>query len=79
MNRTVWFLAGAGTTAYAMVKARRAKAVLTREGARDQLDGLRAGLDVFRSEYAAGAAEAESHLRQRLALPPQPREIGQRT
>lgn len=70
MSRAAWFMAGAGAAAYTMFKGRRAAEMLTARGARDQLEGLRAGFDLFRSEYAAGAAEAEEALRVRLALHP---------
>ena len=40
MNRTIWFVAGAGAGVYVMVKARRAAETFTPDGLRDRLSGL---------------------------------------
>jgi Family of unknown function (DUF6167) len=71
MSRVVWFAAGAGAGAYALVRARRAAEVLTPEGLGDRLSALSLGLRMFRSEVQAGMAEKENDLRERLlvALP----------
>ena len=68
MNRTVWFVAGAGVGVYAMVKARRAAETLTPEGLRDRLAGLSVGAHLFADEVRAGMTEKETELRDRLGL-----------
>jgi diacylglycerol kinase family enzyme len=68
MNRTVWFVAGAGVGVYAMVKARRAAETFTPEGLRDRLSGLTVGAQLFADEVRAGMTEKETELRDRLGL-----------
>jgi hypothetical protein len=70
MNRGLWFVAGAGTAIYAMVRGRRAAEALTIDGMQDRLNGLAVGLRMFRDEVAQGRAEAEYGLRERFALVP---------
>ncbi|WP_107774245.1 DUF6167 family protein [Nocardioides sediminis] len=70
MARTFWFVAGAGAGAYALTRARRAAESLTADGLRDRLNGLAVGARMFRDEVAAGQAEKETELRQRLGLVP---------
>lgn len=72
MSRGLWFVAGAGAGVYAVVRGRRAAEALTVDGLSDRINGLLAGARVFREEVAQGAAEKETELRERLALPPQP-------
>jgi hypothetical protein len=75
MNRTFWFVAGAGAGVYAMVKARRAAETFTPEGLRDRLSGLTVGAQLFAEEVRSGMTEKETELRDRLGLaldgPPQ--------
>lgn len=71
MSRGIWFVAGAGAGVYAMVRGRRAAEALSVDGLSDRINGLLAGARVFRDEVAQGAAEKETELRERLALPPQ--------
>jgi hypothetical protein len=68
MSRTLWFVAGAATSAYALVKARRAAEALTPEGLRDRMHGLSLGAHLFADEVRTGAAAKEDDLRQRLGL-----------
>ena len=68
MNRTVWFVAGAGAGAYALTRARRAAEVLTPEGLADRLAGLSLGLHLFGAEVRAGMAEKEHDVRERIGL-----------
>ena len=56
MNRTFWFLAGAGAGVYALARVRRAAEVFTPDGLADRLAGLSLGLQLFRAEVLAGAA-----------------------
>jgi len=68
MNRTFWFVAGAGAGVYAMVKARRAVETFTPEGIKDRLSGLSVGAHLFADEVRAGMTEKETELRDRLGL-----------
>jgi hypothetical protein len=70
VNRSVWFVAGAGAGVYAMVRGRRAAEALTADGLRDRLGGLAVGLRMFRGEVAAGRVEKETELRHQLGLVP---------
>ena len=70
MRRGLWFAAGAGAGAYAVVRARRVAEMFTVEGLRDRRDGVRAGAQVFAGEAAAGRAERETELRERYGLRP---------
>ena len=68
MNRSFWFIAGAGAGVYAMVKARRAAETFTPEGLRDRLSGLSVGAQLFAEEVRTGMTEKETELRDRLGL-----------
>jgi uncharacterized protein DUF6167 len=68
MNRSFWFVAGAGAGVYAMVKARRAAETFTPEGMRDRLSGLSLGAHLFAEEVRTGMTEKETELRERLGL-----------
>jgi hypothetical protein len=70
MNRGLWFVAGAGTAIYVMVRGRRAAEALTVDGIQDRLNGLAVGARMFRDEVAQGKAEAETTLRERFAAVP---------
>jgi hypothetical protein len=70
MSRSLWFAAGAGAGVYAVQRARRAAEALTVDGLRDRLSGLAVGARIFREEVAAGRAEKETDLRERLGLVP---------
>lgn len=70
MNRSLWFVAGAGAGIYAMVRGRRAAEALTADGLRDRMNGLAVGARMFRDEVAAGRVEKETELRERLGLVP---------
>ena len=66
MNRSFWFVAGAGAGVYVMVKARRAAETFTPEGMRDRLSGLSVGAHLFAEEVRTGMTEKETELRDRL-------------
>jgi hypothetical protein len=68
MNRSFWFVAGAGAGVYAMVKARRAAETFTPEGIRDRMAGLGLGAHLFAEEVRAGMTQKETELRERLGL-----------
>ena len=70
MNRSVWFLAGAGAGVYAAVRARRAAEAFTPDGLADRLAGLSLGAHLFGEEVRAGMAEKEDDLREQLGLAP---------
>ena len=70
MRRGLWFVAGAGTAAYVMVRGRRAAEVFTVDGLKDRLGALEVGARMFRDEVAQGQAAKESELRPRLGLLP---------
>jgi Family of unknown function (DUF6167) len=66
----LWFVAGAGAGVYAMVRARRAAEVFTRDGLSDRWHALSVGARMLRDEVAEGQAEAETELRERFGLVP---------
>jgi hypothetical protein len=68
MSRALWFVAGAATSAYAIVKARRAAEALTPEGMSDRVAGLRLGAQLFGDELRTEMTEKETELRERLGL-----------
>ena len=68
MRRTLWFVAGAATSAYAITKARRAAEAFTPDGMRDRLAGLSLGAQLFSEEVRTEAAARETELRERLGL-----------
>lgn len=70
MSRGLWFVAGAGTAVYVMVRGRRAAEALTVDGLKDRLGALEVGARMVREEFAQGQAEKESQLRERLGLVP---------
>jgi Family of unknown function (DUF6167) len=83
MNRSFWFVAGAGAGVYVMVKARRAAETFTPEGLRDRLSGLSVGAQLFADEVRSGMTEKETELRDRLGLtldgPPALERVGARS
>ncbi len=70
MRRGLWFVAGAGTAAYVMVRGRRAAEAFTVDGLKDRVGALEVGARLFRDEVAQGKADKESELRGRLGLVP---------
>jgi hypothetical protein len=70
MRRGLWFVAGAGTAVYVMVRGRRAAEVFTVDGLKDRVGALEVGARIFRDEVAQGKADKESELRERLGLVP---------
>ncbi|NYG56083.1 DUF6167 family protein [Nocardioides perillae] len=70
MSRSLWFVAGAGAGVWAVQRARRAAEALTAGGLRDRLQALDHGARLVAAEVAAGRAEKEAELRERLGLVP---------
>ncbi|GAB3195030.1 hypothetical protein GCM10027062_00750 [Nocardioides hungaricus] len=70
MRRGLWFVAGAGTAVYVMVRGRRAAEALTVEGLKDRVGALGLGARMLRDEVAQGRADKESELREKLGLVP---------
>lgn len=68
MSRAVWFVAGATTGIYGLLKARRAAEAVTPDGLRDRLAGLSLGAHLFHQEVTAEMAVRENDLRSRLGL-----------
>jgi len=75
IGRGVWFAAGAAAGVYATVRARRAVEAFTPDGIRDRLSAVGVGARMMRAEFAYGAAEAETHLRERYELVDHGREL----
>lgn len=77
MSRGLWFVAGAATGIYALVKVRRTARELTPDGVGARLAALRAGAIVFADSVATGMAEREADLCAQLERSPDlPRLIG---
>jgi hypothetical protein len=70
VRRGLWFVAGAGTGVYAMIRARRVKEAFTPDGLGDRWQALRLGARMLRDEVAQGQAESETELRERFGLVP---------
>lgn len=68
MSRTLWFVAGAATSAYAIAKARRAAEAFTPEGLRDRLGALSLGAQLLGDEVRTEMSARETELRERLGL-----------
>ena len=62
MKPTFWFVAGAATGVYALVKAKRAVEVFTPDGVGARVAALRAGARQFADSVADGAHEREADL-----------------
>jgi Family of unknown function (DUF6167) len=70
MSRLTWFVAGAATGVYGLVRARRAAHTFTPDGLAARAAAVSAGLRVLASEVSAGMAEREGELRHQLSLTP---------
>ncbi len=68
MRRTLWFVAGAATSAYAITKARRTAEAFTPDGLRDRLGALSLGAQLFGDEVRTEMTVRETELRERLGL-----------
>jgi uncharacterized protein DUF6167 len=70
MSRVTWFVAGAATGVYALVRGRRAARNFTPDGIAARAAAVAAGIRVLTSEMSAGMAEREGELREQLAITP---------
>ena len=68
MSRALWFVAGAATSAYAIVKARRTAEAFTPDGVRDRLGALSLGAHLLGDEVRNEMTVRETELRERLGL-----------
>ena len=62
MSRALWFVAGAASGVYALVKAKRTAQNFTPDGVAARVAAVRAGARVFADEVNAGRAEREADL-----------------
>lgn len=62
MGRAVWFVAGAASGVYTLVKAKRTAQNFTPDGLAARAAAIRAGARVFADEVNAGRAEREADL-----------------
>ena len=62
MKPTFWFVAGAATGVYALVKTKRAVEVFTPDGFAARVAAVRAGARQFADTVADGASEREADL-----------------
>ncbi len=63
MNRALWFVAGAASGVYTLVKAKRTAKQFTPDGIAGRMAALGAGARVFADEVSAGMHEREAELR----------------
>ena len=68
MRRGFWFVAGAATGVYGVVKARRVAEAFTADGMRDRASAASVGARMFREEFREARTDAESVLRQSYAV-----------
>ena len=68
MRRGFWFVAGAATGVYGVVKVRRLVEAFTPDGMRDRVGAAFVGARMFREEFAQGVVDAETDLRQRYEI-----------
>lgn len=68
MRRGFWFAAGAAAGVYGMVKVRRVAEAFTADGMRDRAGAATVGARMLREEFQQGRTDAESDLRERIAV-----------
>lgn len=62
MSRTFWFVAGAASGVYGVVRAKRVLEAFTPDGLGARVAAARTGLRLFTEEVAAGMQEREADL-----------------
>ncbi len=70
MSRGLWFVAGAASGVYALVKVRRTAEAFTPDGVGARVAALRAGAHVFTQSVAEGMAQREAVLCAQLEAGP---------
>ena len=69
MSRTLWFVAGAASGAYALIKARRTAQKFSPDGIGARVAAVGVGARMFADEVAAGMSQREQELRAELLGP----------
>ena len=74
MSRTLWFVAGAASGAYALIKARRTAQKFSPDGIGARVAAVGVGARLFADEVATGMSQREQELRAELlaSTPPRP-------
>ena len=74
MSRTLWFVAGAASGAYALIKARRTAHKFSPDGIGARVAAVGVGARLFADEVATGMSQREQELRAELlaSTPPRP-------
>jgi hypothetical protein len=68
VRRSFWFVAGAATGVYGMVKVRRVVEAFTADGIRDRANAASVGARMWREEFQQGMTDAETDLRERYGI-----------
>ena len=68
MSRMFWFVAGAASGVYGLVKVKRTAQNFTPDGVAARMAAWNVGARMFKDEVAAGMAEREHELREQLSL-----------
>ena len=68
MSRMFWFVAGAASGVYGLVKVKRTAQNFTPDGVAARVAAWNVGARMFKDEVAAGMAEREQELRAQLSL-----------
>ena len=68
MSRMFWFVAGAASGVYGLVKVKRTAQNFTPDGVAARVAAWNVGARMFKDEVAAGMAEREHELRAQLSL-----------
>jgi hypothetical protein len=73
MSRAFWFVAGAASGVYTLVKAKRTARNFTPDGIGAKVAAVGVGARMFADEVAAGMSAREAELRSQLRLSPDSR------
>ncbi len=65
IGKGVWFAAGAAAGVYATVKVKRVAEAFTPDGIRDRVKAVGLGARMLSQEFAYGAAQTETELREK--------------
>ena len=75
MSRTLWFVAGAASGAYALIKARRTAQKFSPDGIGARVAAVGVGARLFADEVATGMSQREQELRAELLVSTPPRPV----